>query len=193
VDKTFRAILLPFIGLSAIGFILSVAAHICAIEGWSLPGGKAVWALHIGIFAVWIPTVLVSIRSSQGDKRKDFWKIALIGCPKWIRQALYVIFGYAILNFIYFMATTVNRPQPPGDAPPQVIRGFSGHWMVFYGAAFATLCSAYRVGYSGMRRKCPNGHVVAITAKFCDECGAQLEPWGNKVGRKAFTLGLNNR
>ena len=163
--------------LAAIGFILSVAAHIRAIEGLPMPGGKAVWALHIGIFVVWLPTVLVAHRFTRGVNRKDFWKIALIGCPKWMRQVFYAIFGYAVLNFVYFMATTVNRPPSQnGDAPPEVVRGFSGHWMVFYSAAFATLYSAYVVGYSGMQRKCANGHVVPLTAKFCEECGAQLAP-----------------
>jgi hypothetical protein len=176
VDKAFRAILLPFITLAAMGFVLSVAAHVQALRRLPMPGGKAVWALHIGIFVVWLPTVVVAYRFTRGATRKDFWKIALIGCPKWMRQALYVIFGYAILNFIYFMATTVNRPPSRGDAPPEVVRGFSGHWMVFYGAAFATLYSAYVVGYSGIQRKCPNGHSVPITAKFCEECGAQLAP-----------------
>jgi hypothetical protein len=48
--------------------------------------------------------------------------------------------------------------------------------MIFYGAAFATLYSAWVIGYSGMDRKCPNGHSVAFTARFCEECGAALEP-----------------
>src|SRR5437588_175716 len=100
MDKTFRLILLPFIALAAIGFILSVAAHLAAIAGSPIPFGKAVWALHIGIFVVWLPTVLVSIRLTRGANRKDRWKIALAGCPKWMRTALYVLFAYAILNFI---------------------------------------------------------------------------------------------
>ena len=176
MDKAFRLILLPFIALAALGFILSVAAHLRAIAGLPIPGGKAVWALHVGIFVVWLPTVLVAYRLTRGANRKDFWKIALVGCPKWMRSALYVVIGYAALNFVYFMVTTSSHPQPKGDAPPEEIRGFSGHWMIFYGAAFATLYSAYVVGYAGMERKCPNGHTVTITAKFCDECGAQLPP-----------------
>jgi hypothetical protein len=176
VDKTFRLILSPFIALSAIGFILSVAAHLAAVAGSPIPFGKAVWALHIGIFVVWLPTVLVGIRLTRGAKQKDFWKIALSGCPKWMRTALYVIFAYAILNFIFFMATTASHPQPEGDTPPEVVRGFSGHWMIFYGAAFATLYSASTIGYSAMDRKCPNGHSVTITAKYCESCGAALAP-----------------
>jgi hypothetical protein len=176
VDRKFRLILAPFILLAAVGFVLSVAAHLAAVAGSPIPFGKAVWALHIGIFVVWLPTVLVAYRLTRGTTRKDFWKIALVGCPKWMRTALYILFGYAILNFVLFFAATAGQPQPEGDAPPEVVRGFSGHWMVFYGAAFATLYSASVIGYSGMDRRCPNGHSVTITAKFCEECGAALEP-----------------
>jgi len=162
--------------LALIGFILSVAAHLAAVAGSPIPFGKSVWALHVGIFVVWLPTVLVAYRMTRGANRKDFWKVALVGCPKWMRMALYAVFGYAILNFVFFMATTSSQPQPAGDAPPQVVRGFSGHWMIFYGAAFATLYSASVVGYSRMDRKCPNGHSATVTAKFCEECGVPLEP-----------------
>jgi hypothetical protein len=177
VDRTFRLVLSPFIILAGVGFLLSVAAHLVACAGWQIPFGSRVWALHIGIFVVWVPTVLVVYRLTRGARRKDLWKVALAGCPKWMRVALYIIFGYAILNFALFMATTVGHAQLRGEAPPEVIRGFSGHWMVFYGAAFATLYSASVIGYSGMDRKCPNGHPVTVTAKFCDQCGAPLEPF----------------
>jgi hypothetical protein len=176
VDKSFRSILAPFMGLAAIGFILSVAAHLAAIVGSPIPFGKAVWALHIGIFVVWLPTVLVGIRFTRGCNRRDYWKVALAGCPKWIRTGLYLLFGYAMLNFIVFIAMTPAQSRPKGDAPPEVVRGFSGHWMVFYGAAFATLYSASVIGYSWMDRKCRNGHSVPATAKFCEECGVPLGP-----------------
>ena len=174
--ENLRLILLLFIALAALGLILSIAAHIAAIAGWPIPFGKSVWALHIGIFVVWLPTVLVAHRLTRGANRKDFWKIALVGCPKWMRTLLYILFGYAILNFVYFVATTPGHPQRQGDAPPEVVRGFSGHWMIFYGTALATPYSASVIGYSGMDRRCRNGHSVAITAKFCEECGASLEP-----------------
>ena len=176
MERTFRLVLVPFIALAAIGFILSVAAHLAAIAGSPIPFGKSVWALRIGIFVVWLPTVLVAYRMTRGANRKDSWRVVLVGCPRWMRSALYVVFGYAILNFVLFMATTAGHSQQQGDASPEVVRGFSGHWMVFYGAAFATLYSASVVSYSAMDRRCPNGHAVAVTAKFCEECGASLEP-----------------
>jgi hypothetical protein len=72
VDKVFRIILLPFIALAAIGFVLSVAAHLAAVTGSPIPFGKAVWALHVGIFVVWLPAVLVGVRVTRGINRKDY-------------------------------------------------------------------------------------------------------------------------
>jgi hypothetical protein len=164
-------VLYPFMLLAAVGLALSVVAHVMALAGIELPGGQLVWTLHIGIFVVWIPTVLVSIRTTRHANRKDFWKVALSGCPAWMRKAFYVLFAYAILNFILFMLTTTNGRQPAGDAPPSVVRGFSGHWMIFYGAAFATLYSAIHAPHLFRDRKCPNGHAVGPVVHFCPECG----------------------
>jgi len=165
-------ILYPFMVLSACGLALSIGAHVMALMGAAIPGGKLVWALHIGIFVVWLPAVLVSTQMTRYANRKDFWKVAVAGCPLWMRRAGYALFGYAILNFIVFMATTGSQPkQPVGDAPPSVVRGFSGHWMVFYGAAFAILYSRIHAPHLYRERRCPQGHAVSPTARFCPECG----------------------
>jgi hypothetical protein len=163
--------LYPFMVLAACGFALSVAAHIAALAGIAIPGGGQVWVLHIGIFVVWLPTVLVGNRIARYANRKDFWKVALAGCPAWMRRGLFVLFGYAIVNFILFIVSTTSQPKPTGAAPPSVTRGFSGHWMVFYAAAFATLYSATHAPHLLRERKCPLGHAVSPSARFCPECG----------------------
>ena len=146
-----------------------------ALAGVPIPGGKLVWGLHIGIFVVWIPTVLISMQTTRYANRKDFWKIALAGCPAWMRRGFYVLFGYAILNFIVFFATTANQSkQQTGDAPPSVVRGFSGHWMIFYGAAFAVLYSRIHAPQLYRERRCSQGHAVSPTARFCPECGYEF-------------------
>ena len=157
--------------LAAVGLVLSIVAHIAALADIASPIGSFVWALHIGIFVVWLPTVLVATRVTRGANRKDFWKIMLSGCPAWMRQALYMLFAYAILNFVWFAFTNGGRPQPSADAPPAVIRGFSGHWMIFYGAAFATLYSVFKRPDLLRQRKCPDGHFVSVTDDFCPSCG----------------------
>jgi hypothetical protein len=126
--------------LAACGFTLSLVAHIMSLLGRVIPGGGLVFWLHVGIFAVWIPTGIITNRIARRSNQKD-WKVILAGCPRWMRLAFYLLFGYAVCNFVLFMITTIGHPQPKGATPPSVIRGFSGHWMLFYGAAFATLYS----------------------------------------------------
>lgn len=158
--------------LSAGGLALSIGAHLMALAGVAIPGGRLVWALHIGIFVVWLPAVLISMQTTRFAHRKDFWKVALAGCPPWMRRAGYVLFGYAILNFVVFVSSTGSQPkQPTGDAPPSVVRGFSGHWMVFYGAAFAIFYSRIYAPHLYRERRCPLRHTVSPIARFCPECG----------------------
>lgn len=164
-------LLFPFMLLAAVGFILSVVVHVSALLGLPIPGGDAAWGLHIGIFVVWLPTVLVSTRTARFTNQKDFWKVALSGCPPWMRKALYLVFGYAILNFIIFIFAMKYQAGVPSAAD---FRGFSGHWMVFYGVAFAMLYSVRRAPQLLQDRKCVNGHSLSAVAQFCPECGVAL-------------------
>ncbi|HWL54974.1 MAG TPA: hypothetical protein VNQ90_21200 [Chthoniobacteraceae bacterium] len=136
--------LLPFMILAAIGFLASVGAHIASLLDLTLPGGKLVWLLHAGVFIVWFPAILLASRINRGRPQFEYWKSVLSGCPPWMRYAVCALFVYAIGNFAWFMATTGLQPPPIGDAPPSIVRGFSGHWLIFYGAAFAMLFSIYR-------------------------------------------------
>jgi hypothetical protein len=171
-----RPVLFPLLVVAALGFGLSVYIHVTSIVGLASPFGAATWGLHLGIFVVWLPTVLIAGRMTKGAPRKDFWKVALLGCPRWMRYGLYTLFAYAIVNFICFAATTKSGKQPLNHAaPPAVLRGFSGHWMVFYAAGFSVLFSAYRIGWDRLERKCPHGHIVSYSARFCDQCGTEIE------------------
>src|SRR5512136_2925319 len=94
-----KLVLIPFMILAAIGLVLSVAVHLCALFGFKVPYEKEAWGLHIGIFVVWLPAVIMAQRLSRDFKQKDYWKAALRGCPTWMRYVTYFFFGYAILNF----------------------------------------------------------------------------------------------
>jgi hypothetical protein len=87
---------------------------------------------------------------------------------------MYIVGGYAIFNFVLFLAQTTGYPK---NKVPELIeyRGFSGHWMVFYYVAAATLYSAVRLGDTTQRR-CPRGHEVSPFSNYCESCGAQLPP-----------------
>jgi hypothetical protein len=168
------SLLLPFMVLAATGFVLSVAAHIFGLLGKMPPGGSLVMGLHAGIFVVWLPTVLVANRVARGINRKDFWKVVLAGSPPWMRYALYGLFAYAVCNFVLFILTAGGNNHASKAVTPETIRGFSGHWMVFYGAAFATLYSILRAPQLLRERQCVNGYAVSSTNAYCPTCGNAL-------------------
>lgn len=171
-----------FAALAAAGLALSVLSHAAALAGISGPLGGYTFVLHVGVFVVWIPAVLASNRLTRNVSRKDFWKGALRGCPDWMKYMTYAFLGYALLNFLVF---AVGAPSskfklgvPNGSSAssltPEAVRGFSGHWMAFYSAAFALLYSAANLWERDVENHCPNGHAVQPLAKFCDQCGLPI-------------------
>jgi hypothetical protein len=135
---------LPFLALAVAGLVLSLVAHVAALLGLPQPMGSAAWALHAGIIVVWLPAVLASRRLGVDPKSKDFWKVALRGCPPWVGWVTGGFFAYAVVNFLVFFVG--GRGGGGLGAQPAVFRGFSGHWMAFYSAAAAMLYSALMVG-----------------------------------------------
>lgn len=152
--------------LALLGFIASLVAHLAGYAGIDRPFGMNPWPLHVGIFIVWFPAVLASMQLSKGFPQKDMWKAALRGCPKWMRYAFYGLFGYAFLSFFALSVSAGN-----GENEASTVRGFSGHWLIFYFAAFAILRSFVSVSQRDTIRRCKNMHVVEPAHVHCPECG----------------------
>jgi hypothetical protein len=126
------------------------------------------WMLHVGIFVVWFPAMFIAQRLVGDVNRGDFWKVILKDSPGWMRYMVYGFFGYAGVNFLFFMSKTPGGGS--GANPPAAVwRGFSGHWMAFYSAALAILYSAARTVDSSPR--CTNGHMASLNATYCPQCG----------------------
>jgi hypothetical protein len=158
--------------VAVLGFVSSLLVHLAAWAGVAPP--KAAWGLHVGIFVVWLPTVFVAQQLTRDVKRNEFWTAALRGAPTWASMALKCLMVYALANFgLFIFQLNGHKPDDALQA-----RGFSGHWLIFYGAAAATLYSAARLRDCGDRpRACLNGHAVSLTAQFCEQCGAPVRPW----------------
>ena len=172
-----KILLAPFMALAVVGLFLSIVVHVSGLLGLASPLGQSTWTLHVAIFVVWLPAVIASQPLAKGFKQKDLWKAVLRGCPPWMRHVTFGFLGYAIINFILFVAFDVRGPKgrsPGGETPPSVFAGFSGHWMAFYSMAFAILYSAAHVREHGTAGKCPNGHPVAPSASYCEDCGAKI-------------------
>lgn len=173
------ALIIPFMALAALGFVISLAAHLIALTGHMPPVGEAIFVLHAGVFIVWLPAVLVSMRLNYAQRSRSRWpgwgnwKQTLAGCPPWMTYAAYGLFGYAFLNFFLAIGSIDQHPFKTG-IDPQTVRAISGHWMLFYGLGFAILYSAFRQPWRLKTVKCPSGHPVAHSDKFCPTCGAAL-------------------
>ena len=172
------ALLLPLMVYAACGLALSIVVHILSFFGIALGGEALFTGLHIGIFPLWIPVVLIAQKMTNGATRKDFWKAALSGCPRWMKYMTYGFFGYAVVNFVIFfvLVGTTHPSKQPGPPPADLLHGFSGHWMAFYSAGLAILTTAYRRGLSNLQRRCPFGHEIGWTDGFCPKCGAKVAP-----------------
>lgn len=168
ISRLLSPFLWVFVALSAAGLVISLWVHLGAVMGRRVAPEPFFWMLHVGIFLVWFPAILVAQKRVGNMQRKDFWKVVLNGSPEWMRYTVYGFFGYALINFALFILKAPYGSR--GDNPSTADwRGFSGHWMAFYSAAFAILYSAARANENG--RRCINGHPVLADAAFCTQCG----------------------
>jgi hypothetical protein len=147
----------------ALGLIINLLAWFDIDVSEYLP---FIWVLHIGIFIVWIPAI-IQLKKKQRPAlnifpAKPFTLIKSIthGVPQWLVSIAIAGFVYAFINFGLFILQLPGTPdikdghyilQNHGQLLRQItekeyhhykavtIRGFSGHWIFFYGLAAAML------------------------------------------------------
>lgn len=154
-------LLRAWIFCAALILVISLAVHLSTFSAFdpmqAIPG---VMLIHVAIFPPFIAAIVYTKKLSPSNQ-DDVWKLA----PKWMQQMSAVFFAYAIVNFIIFMilvhggspqirdgqyvladhgriirqisATEYHRMQA------YVVRGFSGHWMLFSSAAMTLLTAVY--------------------------------------------------
>jgi hypothetical protein len=133
------------------GFFISLIIHLTTFFGID-PAKHVplVWVLHLGIFIVFIPMLFV-----QGlTPKKDFWPKFFASMPRLAQYTVKAFFAYAIINFALFFFLSKGGVPDVRDGKyvlhnhgnvirelseeeydlqnAYVIRGFSGHWMIFY-------------------------------------------------------------
>ena len=129
--------------LAGAGFLASLGCHIIGLLQIEPPWGKSVFILHVGIFVVWIPLVFSANRTMPKRNRGNFDHL-LVELPKWVRIATRVVFVYAAVNFVFFLVCASQYPKHKVPFTLE-LRGFSGHWLLFYGWATA--------GFIGLSRR----------------------------------------
>jgi hypothetical protein len=152
--------------LASLLLALSLAVHLSTFLGVDpmeeIPG---VMLLHVLIF---IPFVAAALYVKKIDAPpRERRQVATRHAPLWLRIMAGVFFAYAIVNFALFIALSqggvpteehgkyvlsahghVIRKLTERELHQQqagVVRGFSGHWMVFSSAALVMLTGVARV------------------------------------------------
>ena len=132
-------LLIPFLVLAILGLIVSLISHTAALLG--LPQPLAPWMLHIGIFVVGLPTLIVFIRLAPEKAGRDFpWKLIERRCPPWLWLMTFGCFAYGIISFLVFAALGSRAGTTQGASGPPAV--FGGIWMAGYSWIVAALYAA---------------------------------------------------
>ena len=137
-----------------IGFLLSLAAHLSTFRSVNLiEQFPFVWALHVGIFIVFIPFILQAKKLyGKQNNGRQFFKDYMSALPLYAKIVVYTVGAYAVFNFVTGIissektgnVTEVNGKYMIAKEKREVskkefeesqrltLRMFSGHWMMFY-------------------------------------------------------------
>lgn len=138
---------------AAAGLAASFVVHLLTIGRVDiLDSFPLVWALHVLIFPPFVLFVLTIVRTQS---KPATWQDLLGLTPPWASLALKVLTYYAVVNFLLFMFLHEGDPTLKDGlyslsykgkfirwisedeyhaARAMTLRGFSGHWMVFFAA-----------------------------------------------------------
>jgi len=160
----------PFLFLATAGLAIDVVIHLAAFTGSTILFDQLGKYIFPGIFVVWLPAIFAMNRLAREFKQRDIWRAALRGCPKWMRMALWTVFGYGwaslfVLPILYGEGI---------DSGPNSARAMSAIALTFYAVAACVLYSATQAEKFDQGRRCANGHRVGPLARFCEECGAPV-------------------
>ncbi len=122
------------------------------------------FVLHIGVFVVWIPAFILLIERQQKSEnplsKRIQLKVVLRDTPWWLISIAGLGMVYAMYNWAGFVANNEGNPEfrdgqyllmehanvirtitldEYNSAQANITRGFSGHWVAFYGSAAAIL------------------------------------------------------
>ena len=142
------------------------------------------WVLHTGVAAIWLPTVWVCYGPlTDGFKifgrRRDSWSVVLRGCPRWVRNGMYILGGCMLLNMVASAVASAhgaNTPMSHTEATLDDLRVTSGFWIfTFYGSA-AVLVSMRNLDdqWALGPRRCPRGHETSKEVFYCETCGVRM-------------------
>ena len=138
--------------VALIGFACALFVHLLTFSEVEIElQMPKVWFLHVGIFIVFLPFI-ISIRDNFGTNPTHKELLSIL--PVWANLLVALTFAYAFVNFALFVLRSEGGSPDMRDGvyvlqshgkfirelslaefkaqQAYVVRGFSGHWLVFY-------------------------------------------------------------
>ncbi len=175
-----RAILQALLPVCYLGIGASLVVHLLALVAGRTVPNSIVLLLHGGIFVVAIPTILVLRRITDATRPKDLWKLLKTANPSWLRWLSSVGAVYFVVVFVVFAMTHQGRDPGGGRMSRETLVMFSSGWLGFYTGLSTYLYAGLRV--DSRQWRCPNGHAVYPSSRYCEECGRPVAARGKVNG-----------
>lgn len=155
-----------FIATSFTLLLVSLTVHLLTFSSFPITEHfPSVWMLHVLVFAVFIPAIFygnrIQLKTQKGQN------LVMNAAPAWIRTMTGFFFAYALINFVLFFLLIGNNSTSIRDGKytlhskgrnvrevskeeyykydNRIVRGFSGHWMLFYSASLLMLAGYLRL------------------------------------------------
>ena len=175
-----RAILEVLLPVCYLGIGASLVVHLLALVAGRTVPNSVVLLLHVGIFVVAIPTILILRRITDATRPKDLWSLLKSASPPWLRRLSSGTGVYFVVIFVVF-AVAHRGPEPTG-APMsrETLVMFSSGWLGFYTGLAAYIHAGLQA--DSMRLRCPSGHAVNPSSRYCEECGSPVARSGRDDG-----------
>ncbi len=126
--------------------------------------------LAAGFLIVGFPAAFLLRMSLQVYPLKMHGKLMYAGCPAWMRHLTKGLFAVGLAIFFSPLILDLELGDE-GLLGPGTSLGLGGFGIAFFAPVFAQAYSAQRLDRVLANRRCPNGHLVSPTARFCEECG----------------------
>lgn len=172
--------------------IVSLAAHVSTFLGIDpMTRWPGVMFIHVAIFPPFIAAICYANRIGGPEEKRQ--EKAMNAAPRWLRILTGFFFVYTFVNFAIFIVLNEGGGPEERDGKyllmshgrvireiteeeyhrqqAYVVRGFSGHWMMFSCAALMLLVGASRL--RGVPSEAPAARVDSTEE---EECEAKAEP-----------------
>jgi hypothetical protein len=116
---------------AVIGFVTSAALNVLAFTPAAVSNVPP--ALLLGMFLVWVPTVLVTRGAASKRSMQDYWVHAFDGGRPWFRIASRILAVYGFFSVVFFMFIQDRAKSSDGTLTMLAMM------MLFYGIAAMVL------------------------------------------------------